>query len=656
LQYKDRLQSKLSKQSKRLRASGLFDEEHYLTQTGPLPPGTDAAEHFLTVGEKLDLNPSAQFDTHYCRIRLRKGNRHDSPMLDFLSLPGENRPRTQSLADEFTWPLEVQNKRRNLVLLVEDLADHAETRFALSLMHGLSVDWHVYLFVMSGSLLTDPFTENPHINIIQHNPSLAVGPSSIDYLEVNCLSRAISYHCQPDCVLALGANTWPLLPYLQSQLTTVLSIIHTQMREPVSLLNLRLFLSTTRFIIATEDAATAIAQRSDANRLANVQLTPAVIPEQHSLLSEDGIALMVQAVTAAADLADGDLRPFRNDAATIAESGLFHSDFYRRSNTLQKDVEIVNNYIWSEARTLGFRQRRPMPGFNSHDYKASNHQLMGVKENAFAHFLRQRMPEGNWHTPLIVQQKLPDALPNLKVALHGHFYYPDLLEQFFQALAANRTKPDLFLNVPEQRHIVPALQLAKKFQLQVIVRVFPNKGRDLGSFFTGFRRELFSNNYDVVGHVHSKKTQHILSDMGDNWRNFLWEHLLGSDASGPMLDQTIAAFANNPKLGLVFPADPHLLDWATNLPVAEGLASRLNLKGPFPELFDFPIGTMFWCRPDAFARLTNLNFTWDDYPLEPIAEDGTMLHALERLLPFVVKADGYTLMNTHVPNVNWIFG
>ena len=123
--------------------------------------------------------------------------------------------------------------------------------------------------------------------------------------------------------------------------------------------------------------------------------------------------------------------------------------------------------------------------------------------------------------------------------------------------------------------------------------------------------------------------------------NFCGQNLLGD--LHPMMDIVIARLTADDKLGIVFAHDPHLLDWDSNQEIAEGLAARMGMKEPLPPFFDFPVGTMFWARTAALKPLFNLKLGWSDYPEEPLPNDGTILHALERLLPFVAQHAGYRL-------------
>jgi len=72
-----------------------------------------------------------------------------------------------------------------------------------------------------------------------------------------------------------------------------------------------------------------------------------------------------------------------------------------------------------------------------------------------------------------------------------------------------------------------------------------------------------------------------------------------------------------------------------------------------PEWPVFPLGTMFWARPAALAPLWDLGLQPADFPPEPAADDGTVLHAIERLLPAVCEATGHGWATLHAEHTGW---
>ena len=178
----------------------------------------------------------------------------------------------------------------------------------------------------------------------------------------------------------------------------------------------------------------------------------------------------------------------------------------------------------------------------------------------------------------------------------------------------------------------------------------PNRGRDIGAFLTGLGERF--RQYDVLGHLHSKRSLFLTDrSIGERWRQFIWANLIGREHA--MMDIVLDRMAKDARLGLVFPDDPHLSDWDDNRDIAERLAQRMGIRAQLPPFFNFPLGTMFWARTQALAPLFELGLDWSDYPAEPVPIDGTILHALERLLPFVVQHQGYKYATTHVPGVTW---
>ena len=117
-----------------------------------------------------------------------------------------------------------------------------------------------------------------------------------------------------------------------------------------------------------------------------------------------------------------------------------------------------------------------------------------------------------------------------------------------------------------------------------------------------------------------------------------------------MMDCIIRAMIEDKTLGLVFPSDPHCPGWDANYRQAKILADKLNIKSLVNE-FNFPIGTMFWARKNALSPLYSINLGWDDYPSEPIGYDGTLLHSIERLIPFIVESQGFGYSMTNIPKI-----
>jgi lipopolysaccharide biosynthesis protein len=183
---------------------------------------------------------------------------------------------------------------------------------------------------------------------------------------------------------------------------------------------------------------------------------------------------------------------------------------------------------------------------------------------------------------------------------------------------------------------------------KVDIRVVPNRGRDIGPLLTEFADEVRAR-YDVIGHIHTKRSELLAEErLGREWRVFLLEHLLGG--KHPMADQILRKMLESPSLGIVFPDDPNVMEWGENLAVATVLAEKVGIRH-LPRFHNFPIGTMFWAKVKFLGPLFDLGLTWEDYPEEPLPYDGTLLHALERLVPVAVEHAGGGIALSHVPGV-----
>lgn len=321
----------------------------------------------------------------------------------------------------------------------------------------------------------------------------------------------------------------------------------------------------------------------------------------------------------------------RRDLETILESGLFRDSYFWVEDGASTTREKVLRYL--QAGRNGVEPIKPCPGFHPGVYQERAVRLE-PDADPFADYIRRGRPVGPWSPTLILPDLSCQNQPSPeKVALHLHVFYPELLKSVGECLAGNTSCPDLWVSVPSEAHARQVRNEAGDFACLIKeIRVVPNRGRDIGPLLTAFGAELVAQ-YDIIGHIHTKVSPHADQEVGQRWYRFLLESLLGSP-SCPMMDRILAHFRDQPGLGLVFPDFYRPVGWDRNRDMAEHWAKRLGIE-TLPIHFDFPVGTMFWARAEKLRPLVELGLVWSDYPDEPLPNDGTLLHALERLIPFL---------------------
>ena len=342
-------------------------------------------------------------------------------------------------------------------------------------------------------------------------------------------------------------------------------------------------------------------------------------------------------------------RPRRLEAAAalVAATGILDCAY---SNVLHRRIatplDSARFYLASWSR--GIDPRKPFPGFHPGVYAEA--RGLNARTEPLLDFLATGCRAGPWCADLIVSENgaaVQPAVAEVRSALHVHCYYPELLPRIMQGLLLNQARPDLLISVARDDAQKEVREMLESYPANVLVRKMANRGRDLGPLFTGFRADILGR-YDIIGHFHTKKSPYHEA-FGERWMEFLREHLLGGRAR--MVDTIFARMHQDRSIGMVFPDDPRAEGWRANRDLALALAPRMGLDA-LPANFWFPLGSMFWARVDALAPVWRLGLSWDDYPPEPVPVDGSMLHALERLLGLGAPGVGLCNALTHVPGVS----
>ena len=389
-----------------------------------------------------------------------------------------------------------------------------------------------------------------------------------------------------------------------------------------------------------------VAQYLDTQALAEKILRLATDPElhhdvavrcKHLASSTFDMVGYVQAFERLAEVIAEQTEQEARDVSTILSSKMLDMEFScSPSNSHQPIEEIVRAYVRSWAAGIG--QRKPFSGFHPGMY-LEQHEVCAEGVDPLADYLRSNKPDGPWLLPVIRNtDEFTVGIVKARVALHLHVFYPELLPEILERLDRNATHPDLFISAPTSHCIEDITRQLACYPGKIMsIEAVPNRGRDIGPFLTAFGPQIAAD-YDFIGHLHTKKSVHIQdASVSSLWYRFLLENLLGGE-SGSMMDRILRFMRDTPHIGLVFPDDPNVIGWGINLPSATTIAESLGIK-ELPKHIIFPVGNMFWARVDALKPFWDLGLTWDDYPEEPIPIDGTMLHALERLLPLSL-ADG----------------
>ena len=330
-----------------------------------------------------------------------------------------------------------------------------------------------------------------------------------------------------------------------------------------------------------------------------------------------------------------------SDISYILEHRLIDRKFHT-TNTSLSDRTIAQRYVLSWRKNI--YGRKPIAGFHPGIY-FENNLSPGSCRDPLVDWHQQGRPSGLWQAQVIESGPVSSNLNELSVALHVHVFSPEYLPPILGRLRFNSVSPDLYISFSEPNHESEILRISEQFELIPNLHQVPTRGRDMGPLLSELALEL-DRRYSLHGHVHTifDEGLHVPA-----MREFLQINLLGNTKL-PMADRILSQFVQQPGLGMVFADDPNCLGWSENRDQAEALAQRLGLP-PLPVAIDFPVGSMFWARKGSLKSLYELGLNWDDYPEEPLPYDGTILHAIERILPQVCMANGYSYAVTHVPGI-----
>ncbi len=244
-----------------------------------------------------------------------------------------------------------------------------------------------------------------------------------------------------------------------------------------------------------------------------------------------------------------------------------------------------------------------------------------------------------------------NELNNLKVAIHFHIFYIDLLEEIYNHLKSIKTQFTLFITViskEDEEYVSHYFNINEHFY-ELKILLVENRGRDIYPFYLGLH-ECYKE-YDIIAHLHTKKSKHC--SFGDYWRKYLYNNLLGKNH---LFDNVINLFNDNKTLGFVTTPicsnkkliDSYYFFKDNRADYKENIAYALDIFNVSKDLLyatkenmDFPCGNMFIARSDAIRQFFEKRLTRENFPDEKGQLDGTLQHFVERIWKYIVVSNNY---------------
>lgn len=241
-----------------------------------------------------------------------------------------------------------------------------------------------------------------------------------------------------------------------------------------------------------------------------------------------------------------------------------------------------------------------------------------------------------------------DFPPTKRIALVAHLFYLESLDNFFDALDNFPRDASIFVSVNSESSKRLVEGAAELHTREVHVCVTENKGRNFLPLFVTFGPKL--SKFDYIFHVHTKRSLHS-KKTGKAWNDRLWTFLV-DDVS--IVKRTLSLMEKDKELVVAYPWVCDLVPsgnfkWGPNMKHAKALLKRMgNTSRLSPnKQFAFPAGGMFVMTGRYFSDLQKMKLKTSDFPEELGQIDGTVQHALERIIGYYSEKKGLKQLVYH---------
>ncbi|KPA99568.1 rhamnan synthesis F family protein [Pseudomonas asplenii] len=244
---------------------------------------------------------------------------------------------------------------------------------------------------------------------------------------------------------------------------------------------------------------------------------------------------------------------------------------------------------------------------------------------------------------LVERTRAAPMLRGQSVAVVIHVFYPDVFQEMATYFHHLGDECHFYISVADEAGRTQVMQTLRHQGIERYeLTICRNRGRNFAPWLVEYREQI--RTHDLMLHLHTKKSLRTGEDQ-QAWRTHLFDCLLGSPT---VVELIRGIYRDRPQAGVIAPetyergASYWFHHWLSVGHLLPGFFSRLGIDHyPRRGLIDFPVGGMFWARVDALRPLLAVEWTYDDFEVEPAADDGTLPHLIERAIGVIAEHSGY---------------
>lgn len=234
------------------------------------------------------------------------------------------------------------------------------------------------------------------------------------------------------------------------------------------------------------------------------------------------------------------------------------------------------------------------------------------------------------------------------VGIFIHLFYSENIDFFLNYIKNVPAGMDIYISVVTddmKQQVENYLNNWGITNCNIIIK--ENRGRDVSALLVAFRKRILQYKYACFVHDKRQKYDGVTKKEIDMWIRCLWDSMLSSQN---YVFNVLNLLEKNKDLGLLVPPEIAGVDlgfsysdtWRDNFFNTLKLAKKMNLDCNIcKEYPPVTLGTVFWCKTAALEKLLKIEWTYEEFQQEPLKDDFTMNHAIERIFGYVAQDAGY---------------